>query len=248
MNFETRQYGGLTCEVVDSLPRNTSPGLLVMLCHGFGAPGDDLVDFGPMVLEADEQIASQVRFVFPAAPIDLGPMGMPGGRAWWPINMAKLAEINQTQDFSQLTNMEPPGMKDAGEKLSQCIDAALTDAGLTSSQLVLGGFSQGAMVSTQVVLTSGLVPRLLVLFSGSLLNREEWEQLAASHPKCPVLQSHGRQDPILPYAAAVQLRDLLSAQKFPVEFLEFQGPHTIPIPVLQRFAERLLENESPVGG
>jgi phospholipase/carboxylesterase len=97
------------------------------------------------------------------------------------------------------------------------------------------------MVSTCVTLTEGLNPRLLVLFSGTLLNRGEWLRLATEHPGCVVLQSHGRQDSILPLAPAIQLKDLLSAAGFMVEFIEFNGPHTIPMNVLQRFQQSLDE-------
>lgn len=239
LSVSTRVFGSLQCRVSDALPHGHKPVKLVILCHGFGAPGDDLADFGPMLLEADDTIAETCRFVFPAAPIDLAPMGMPGGRAWWPINMARLAEMYETRDYSQLTLVEPPGMKDAGRLLEATISDALNDSGLAPEQLILGGFSQGAMVSTEVVLSTGMAPRLLALFSGTLLNRDEWTRLAEKHPGCAVLQSHGQQDQLLPFEAAVQLRDMLSAAKFPVEFLEFNGPHTIPLSVLQRLGQYL---------
>jgi phospholipase/carboxylesterase len=236
-----QQLGPLRCRVIDALPIGQTPQKLVILNHGFGAPGDDLADFAPMLMESSDKIAQTCRFVFPEAPIDLGPMGMPGGRAWWPINMAKLAEINETRDFDQLTQLEPPGMKEASQMLGETIKAALAAADLDQSRLVLGGFSQGAMVSTCVTLTEGLNPRLLVVFSGTLLNRGEWLRLATEHPGCVVLQSHGRQDSILPLAPAIQLKDLLSAAGFMVEFIEFNGPHTIPMNVLQRFQQSLDE-------
>lgn len=241
LNSSIRVFGQLRCRVIDAIPDDESPRLLIVLNHGFGASGDDLVDFAPMLIESGERIAVTCRFVFPAAPIDLGPLGMPGGRAWWPINMAQLAEINQTRDFSQLTELEPPGMRDAGIMLSQAIKAALEESQLDESRLILGGFSQGAMVSTQVALTEKLIPSLLALFSGTLLNRAEWNRLAIAHPGCAVLQSHGRQDPILPFAPATQLRDLLTESGFKVEFVEFNGQHSIPINVLERLQAKLEE-------
>ena len=239
LNSSNRVFGQLRCRVIDAIPAGESPGLLIILNHGFGASGDDLVDFAPMLIESSERIAAACRFVFPAAPIDLGPMGMPGGRAWWPINMAQLAEINQTRDFAQLTELEPPGMREAGSLLNQAIKAALEDSQLDESRLILGGFSQGAMVSTQVTLTEKLTPALLALFSGTLLNRAEWNRLAIAHPGCAVLQSHGRQDPILPFAPATQLRDLLTESSFEVEFVEFNGQHSIPVNVLERLQVKI---------
>ena len=42
-------------------------GPLVVLCHGFGAPGDDLVSLAESI-----DVPAAVRFAFPAAPLSLG--------------------------------------------------------------------------------------------------------------------------------------------------------------------------------
>jgi phospholipase/carboxylesterase len=55
----------------------------------------------------------------------------------------------------------------------------------------------------------------------------------------PVLQTHGTQDPLLPYSEAVALRDLLTESGLNVEFLSFDGPHTIPPSTLIRLAKFL---------
>lgn len=239
INSTIQQLGSLKCRVIDSLDEGSTPELLVILNHGFGASGDDLADFGPMLIDSSELIQTSCRFVFPEAPVDLSPMGMAGGRAWWPINMAKLAEINQTRDYDQLMLLEPPGMREAEEKLFETVQAALAVSGLDETRLILGGFSQGAMVSTNLILMRKLRPALLALFSGTLLNREQWQKLAAAHSGCDVLQSHGRQDFVLPFAPAVELKSLLVDAGFRVEFIEFNGPHTIPMNVLQRFLLRI---------
>ena len=153
--------------------------------------------------------------------------------------MARLAEMNQTRDYDQLTLLEPPGMREAGTMLTEAIRAILADSKLAESQLVLGGFSQGAMVSTYVTLAEKIEPSLLALFSGTLLNRNEWKKLAEAHSGCAVLQSHGHQDPVLPFAPAVQLKEILIESGFTVEFIAFNGPHTIPMNVLQRLQEKI---------
>src|SRR5262245_45871791 len=68
-------------------------GPLVVLLHGFGAPGDDLV---PLFRQLD--VPRSVRFAFPEAPIDLGELVGPayaGGRAWWMIDPAWFDPKNQ---------------------------------------------------------------------------------------------------------------------------------------------------------
>jgi phospholipase/carboxylesterase len=231
INMSRKDFGSLRCRTVDALAPNVSPQKLVILCHGYGASGDDLVDFGPMLLENSDAISNACRFIFPAAPHDLASLGMPGGRAWWPINVARLAEMQQTRDFHELTHLEPPGMAEASTMLRECIAAALVQNNLTEADLIVGGFSQGAMVTTSVTL-SGLRPAVLAIFSGTLLHRTEWTRQAEQHPGCRVVQSHGYQDPLLPMSAAVELRDLLSHAGFEVAFTEFQGGHTIPMTAL----------------
>ena len=67
----------------------------------------------------------------------------------------------------------------------------------------------------------------LVLLSGTIVALDEW---APGFPKLsgvPVVQSHGRSDPLLPFEAAVRLRDLLREAGADVRWVEFAGAHTI---------------------
>lgn len=239
MNAELKTYGSLRCRVLDNLPAGCTPQKLVVLCHGFGAPGDDLAQLGPELIHSSPAVAESCRFVFPEAPIDLREHGIPGGRAWWPINMAELARINETRSFDDLTTMKPPEMSNATDQLQQAISEAQADAGLGDTATILGGFSQGAMVSTDLVLDRGFSPALLVLFSGTLLNSAHWAAQAKLHGGCSVLQSHGTIDMVLPLEPAELLRDLLSEAGFDVTFRSFHGPHTIPMEVLVELQQRL---------
>lgn len=234
-----RKFGSLKCSVIQSDTLDEAHCGLVILNHGFGASGDDLVDIGAMLMDESEVIAAKFRFVFPEAPIDLGPMGMPGGRAWWPINMAQLAEINQTQDYSELTRISPPGMPAATSLLAAAAQEMRTTYRVAEDNIVLGGFSQGAMISTHLTLSIGFRPALLALFSGTLLCRDEWTRMAIAHPHCSVLQSHGFEDPILPFGAATELTQMLTDAGFDADFVPFHGGHTIPMNVLQKLSERL---------
>jgi len=106
--------------------------------------------------------------------------------------------------------------------------------------VVLGGFSQGAMVTTDLALRQDEAPAALVILSGTLLAESEWRARAVRRKGLRVLQSHGRQDPILPFAEAVLLRDLLQESGLAVEFLPFDGPHTISEEALDRLGALLL--------
>jgi len=239
LSKSVRTFGSLKCSVIQANILDEARSGLVILNHGFGASGDDLVDIGAMLINDSKTIAEKYRFVFPEAPIDLGPMGMPGGRAWWPINMAQLAEINQTQDYSALARISPPGMPAATSSLAAALQEMQAVYRTAEGKTVLGGFSQGAMVCTNLVLSTGFNPALLVLCSGTLLARDEWSRLAITHPHCDVLQSHGFEDPILPFRAATELSEILIEAGFNVEYVKFRGGHTIPMNVLQKLSERL---------
>ena len=239
----TAQFGELKSSVVD-WSSGKAPRLLVVFSHGFGAPGTDLVPLAGELQHVSAQIAEHVRFVFPQAPIDLGPLGMPGGRAWWPINMDQLATMHQTRDYRELTELEPDGLRAASSQLSGAVQAMLDDAGLTNAQLFLGGFSQGAMVSTDVVLRTSLRPAYMVLMSGTLICRAEWTRLAEEHPGCPVIQTHGTEDMVLPIEPSRWLADMLSDNGFELNYATFRGPHTVPPAALQMTAQAIISQLS----
>jgi phospholipase/carboxylesterase len=236
-----RELGGLNCHVIDSLPEGATPSLAVILCHGYGAPADDLAPLGAELLQTDPAIEKNVRFYFPAALLDLGPLGLPGGRAWWPLDMNRLVLAAQTGRWDELRSGLPAGLSTARERLTALVEAICTETGLPLSRVVLGGFSQGAMLSMDVALRLPGPVAALCLASGALVNEPEWTRLAGAQKPLRVLQSHGRQDPILPFFGAEALRDVLVRNGHKVEFIPFNGGHTIPWPVLHAFSRLLVE-------
>lgn len=239
MNVTRETCGTMRCTVLDDLPAGTEPELAVILNHGFGAPGDDLVPIGAHLLQLRPDLKNKVRFWFPQAPLSLDDMGIPGGRAWWPIDLEELAAAVQHGRIRDLRESCPPGCADARDHLQSAVQAVLEQTGLPPQKLVIGGFSQGAMISTDVALRAAVPPALLVIFSGTLLNESEWTALAAGQASMQVLQSHGRQDPLLPFQLAEELRGMLTTAGAEVEFVPFNGQHTIPLEVLDRLAARL---------
>jgi len=232
--------GGLTCRVIDDLSDGQQPRLIAVLCHGFGAPGTDLVSLGPELMRERPELASCVRFIFPEAPLSLDAIGMFGGRAWWHLDVAKLNAAIESDDFRNQRNDLPEGLTEATAMLSSLIDEVCEQTGLPMSRIVLGGFSQGSMLATDVALRLAEPPAGLCIWSGTLLCEAEWRERAKNQQPFPVLQSHGRQDPLLPFAAAEWLRDLLSENGMPVEFLPFDGPHTISYESMKQYAELLV--------
>ena len=240
MKLRTEIINGLTCHIADGLAEGVLPHAVVVLCHGFGAPGTDLVPLGQMLLR-QPKMAATVQFLFPEAPLSLEAMGMPDGRAWWPIDMRKLQMAAALGTFRDLSKDCPAELPRARELLLGLIQTWTERSGVPLSHFVLGGFSQGSMLATDVTLQLDENPAGLVILSGTLLNADVWRERAPRHKTLRVLQSHGSNDPILPFAAAGALRDLLNNAGADVEFLPFSGGHEIPYTVLDRFGTFLRE-------
>ncbi len=210
---------------------------VVVMCHGFGAPGEDLVGIAQELLESTKS-EEAVRLIFPAAPLSLEEQGMPGSRAWWLLSIAKLISAMEEGRFEQVREEVPEGIDTARAYLTETIGIALEQAKLTEKNLVLGGFSQGAMLAMDVA-CRGLAnpPAAMCLYSGALICEKEWSRAATRLAGCKVFQSHGKQDPILPFTMGVWLRDLLRKSNCAVDFLEFNGPHTIPLEAIERSSQ-----------
>lgn len=236
----TTTLGGLQCRVLqeaDGAPRG-----LVVLCHGFGAPGDDLVGLHEQLVALAPAL-KDVRFVFPAAPLSLAGLGYGDARAWWMIDFEKVQRLNEgdlktLQEFRQL---EPDGMAKARAMLLKAIDELTTQTAMPLGKTVVGGFSQGAMITTDVALRLPERPAGLAILSGTLLTEDVWRAKAKGRAGLPVLQSHGRFDPILRFDAAERLRDLLTEEGSPPEWVPFDGPHAIPMNVLRKLAKFLAD-------
>lgn len=211
-------------------------GPLVVLLHGFGAAGTDLVGLDRALSQPRE-----VRFAFPEAPLDLASVGMPGARAWWMIDIMRLQRDLMMGRLDRLLEDVPDGLAQARASLLTTLDALQSSLGVAPERVVLGGFSQGAMLSCDTVLRASRPFAGLVLLSGSMIAEGEWRPLMPARASLPVFQSHGTFDPMLPYVAGERLRDALGAAGVTVNFTAFRGQHEIPMPVLERLGAWLRE-------
>jgi phospholipase/carboxylesterase len=199
-------------------------GPIVVLLHGYGAPGTDLVP-----LWREIQVPPGTRFAFPEAPLEL-PI-LPGARAWWNIDIGRYEQaITSGGDFSELTRDVPDGLDESRAKVIALLDVLEKEHAAT--ELVLGGFSQGAMLSLDVALHSERKLAALVLMSATLIASDEWIPRMPKRAGLPVLQSHGRSDPLLPFSLAERLSGLLKDAGLATQFLAFNGGHTISLGVL----------------
>lgn len=223
-----KRIASLDCVVVGPRLEQIQPELVCVLCHGFGAPGDDLVPLGVEFLNHEPALIDRVQFVFPAAPLSLAAQGLPDGRAWWHIDMMELQRAIETGQLRDLREANPPGLDQSRELLQGLVTQLTTDLQLPNSRVVLGGFSQGSMLATDLTLHLGDKPAGLIIYSGTLLNSQTWKSLADSCKGLKILQSHGRSDPLLPFVLAEELRDMFQKSEADIEFHPFPGMHTIP--------------------
>jgi phospholipase/carboxylesterase len=239
MHLEKVTWGGLTSCLVHALPEGRQPRLAVMLCHGFGAPGTDLVGLAEPLLSSEPEISEQVVFIFPAAPLDLAEQGMPGGRAWWLIDLDRLINRPTPALLNRFRRESPAGLDESRAMVLALLDKASRQLRLSADRFVLGGFSQGAMLTTDIALRLQKKPAGLCIFSGALINEDEWRRLAQTRGTLTVLQTHGRQDSILPFPMAAALRDLLLDAGAEVDFVAFAGNHEIPPVAVERMTKLL---------
>jgi phospholipase/carboxylesterase len=229
-------YGSLQCVVLDA-DATQMPDRLLLLCHGYGAGGEDLVPLGQELLRRYADTVGNTRVVLPAAPLEL-PGGF-GGRAWWHLEAGRIYEAVARGAFDEVMDRVPDGMSSARRKLQATLDLALRDANLTYSQVVIAGFSQGSMLACDLTLRLEEAPAALALFSSALVARPQWERFASRRKGLRVLQTHGTSDMVLPAVVGQRLRDLLTQAGLQVDFQAFPGGHTIPPSAIAALADLL---------
>ena len=220
--------------------------LTVVLMHGYGAPGDDLVGLGGA-------IAAPVgtTFLFPEAP-----SGITGaaadmtlteeGRAWWQIDIARYQRAAMLGTLEKLVEDVPEGLAEARASVVAMLDAYERETSTESKRIVLGGFSQGSMLALDVALHTPRPLAGLAVLSGTLLASKEWLPRMAARKDLPVFQSHGRRDPILPFPVAERLRHELENAGLRVSFTSFDDGHGIPPEVMRDLGTWLAQTSDHV--
>jgi len=79
----------------------------------------------------------------------------------------------------------------------------------------------------------------VTLFSGTLVNEPSLLQAASKKKGLRFFQSHGIQDPVLPFELAEKLDSSLNEAGLDGMLYSFRGGHEIPLPVLREWASWL---------
>jgi phospholipase/carboxylesterase len=184
------------------------PRQLVVLIHGYGADGNDLIALG----QHWRGILPDAAFVSPHAPEPCG--GNPlYGRQWFELTFRDMEERWR-------------GVCHAGPALDAFLDEELARLGLADDALALVGFSQGTMMALHVGPRRARPLAGIVGFSGLLAGPENLAADIRSRP--PVLLVHGDRDDVIPVEALDQARSFLGAAGVPVQWHICAGlPHGI---------------------
>ncbi|HUW79533.1 MAG TPA: prolyl oligopeptidase family serine peptidase [Acidocella sp.] len=173
-----------------------APKQLVVLCHGVGADGRDLIALAPFFAG----VLPDALFVAPDGPepYDMAPFG----RQWFPIGDINPAKLGG-------------GVRRAAKTLDVFIDNELSRLKLTDYALI--GFSQGAMTALFTGLRRAAAPRAVLAYSGALIEPQTLGGEAKSSP--PVLLAHGESDDIVPAFHSRDAEVALRAAGVPAELV-----------------------------
>ena len=178
-------------------PQGNGPAKgLVLLLHGLGADGDDLLPLAPVL----QQVLPDVAFVSPHAP---QPCDMaPTGRQWF-----SLRDLGPDALLS--------GVLEAAPLLDAFIYQQRDRYGLADDRIALLGFSQGTMMSLHVGLRRAQRLAGIVGFSGLMVGPERLQAELRSRP--PVLLVHGDADEVVPFQAMAAAEQALRVNQVPVQ-------------------------------
>jgi phospholipase/carboxylesterase len=183
------------------------PRRLIVLLHGVGADGNDLIGLAPALAQSLPDAA----FVAPDAPepCDLAPFG----RQWFSLRDRRPEALLL-------------GVQAVAPLVDAFLDAELERHRLPDHQLALVGFYQGAMTALHVAPRRRRAIAGVLGFSGALLGGERLAAEAQSRP--PVYLVHGDADEVVPVEATYAAVAGLQAAGFPVQWSIRPGlPHGI---------------------
>ena len=165
-----------------SLPpaSGAKPRQLVILLHGVGSDGDDLLGMAPYF----QKVLPDAKFVSPNAPFAFDMAS--AGYQWFSL-----------QDMSPAARLA--GTETAAPVLDAYIDQQLAETGLAEDKLALIGFSQGTMMALHVGLRRAAPMAGIIGYSGMLVGEELLAGAIRSRP--PVLLVHGEADDVVPVDA-----------------------------------------------
>jgi len=198
-----------------------TPGHLVVLLHGYGADGNDLIGLAPVLAP----LMPDTVFHAPNAPHRCE--GNPMGYQWFGISRLD-------------PHLVAEGVRAAAPYVDAFLDETMAQYRLDESKTALVGFSQGTMMALHVGLRRAKQLAGIVGFSGMLAAPEALGREIVTRP--PVLLLHGDKDETLPHMLSESAADVLRQNGVSVRLQIAKGiGHGIDQTGLSHAARFLLE-------
>lgn len=208
-------------------PQNgAAPRRLVVLLHGYGADGSDLIDLG----RHWGQLLPDALFLAPNAPEPCA--GSPFGFQWFALDVERAT-----------ARLE--GSRAASVVLHGFLADLWAQTGLGPEDTILVGFSQGAMMALTVGTALSEPLAGIVAFSGAFIAPEGFEAGRFARP--PVALIHGDLDQVVPVTMTQQAAEALSAAGFAVQVHVSAGTAHGIAPDGLDFATRFIASRSGGG-
>ena len=179
-----------------------APKSLVILLHGVGSDGNDLIGLAPQWAA----LLPGAEFVAPHAPYSYDMA--PSGHQWFSV-------ADRTPDKILA------GVRDTAPIVEAFIDSELERTGLDAGRVALVGFSQGTMMSLYVGPRRRERLAGVLGYSGLLVGPETLADELASKP--PILLIHGDSDEVVPVAARHKTVAALAAAEIPARWHICEG-------------------------
>ena len=195
---------------------------LLVLLHGWGANAQNVAG----LIEAINMVAIPFKGLVPDAPFD-HPMA-PGGKQWYgfPANY----DFRRPYDFEQQSDL-----LESRKLLTGWMKSLPEKTGIPLEKTMMGGFSQGGAMTLDVGPQLPLAAMLVLSGYGHA-------PIAKCVTERPVLVIHGRQDPVVPLAKALDTKAQLEQQGLSVTYREFDMGHEVSLDALRvasQFCQRL---------
>lgn len=205
-----------------------TPECVLVLCHGYGAPGDDLVPVAELLCRA----APTLLCLVPEAPETVP--GLPGSSAWWNFDFDLLMQAFARRDLTLIADTPPPNFDRLLTELQGRLQDALERTAVRQVPVNCLGFSQGGVVALALAPRINPKPSFCAAFSTLALGATHW--LDGRFEGLRVLMSHGDADAVVPLACGHDLQQRLESAGAVPELKVFSGGHTLSMDVLAEVA------------
>ncbi len=199
--MQQKKIGELNCYVIEP-DADVTPNNVIILFHGYGADGRDLISIADMWTER----LNNVVFVAPDSPIQCEES--PFGKQWF--SLSEYTKEAMTRGIQETTDMT-----------DGFINAVTQEYNVKRDRLVLSGFSQGCMMALHIALTSPEPFAGVLGYSGMLLDQDAARTSVNKHT--PIHLIHGTGDVVVPSAEWNEATSLLKKLNYPVTGYKTKG-------------------------